>query len=205
MSEQTRSPTIGETWNNAITGALGSVNTAIPGSVVRYDASTQLADVQPLIPHSYEDEGGDRQIERKPVVPNCPVQFPTAGGFVITFPVAVGDTGLLVFSQASLDRWQSGDGSEVSDPGFDHRHNITDGIFIPGVRAAGAPRQTQPTDAIHVGVDGGTFQGVGLGAEIRAKISELITCVNSKAGGTPCTPLTDPVHQFESQTVKVTP
>src|SRR6266702_894931 len=103
-----RTPTLGEVIRDGIGSALESVHTAIPASVTKYDAATQKADVQPLVKMAYEDEDGNRQAVNLPVVTSCPVQFPGGAGLTIVFPIAVGDTGLLVFSEASLDKWLNG-------------------------------------------------------------------------------------------------
>lgn len=210
MSEQTRSPTWGEVINNAIQSALTSVNTAMPGGIVSYDPATQLAHVKPLIPQAYEDESGERQLQSYPVIPNCPVQFPTGGGMVIMWPLSAGDTGIIVCSQASLDRWISGLGGEVDDPGFDHRHSIADSFFIPGIVAAGAPRRTDPGNAICIGVDGGPFQGAGLGATLMSILTNFVAQYNlhqhtSAGASPPTTPVAVPLPNGESATVKVTP
>ncbi len=83
---------------------VSDLHTSLPGKVVKCDPSTQKADVQPLIKERYADENGARQARELPVIPAVPVQFPGAGGYRITFPVAVGDTGLIMFAEASLDK-----------------------------------------------------------------------------------------------------
>lgn len=151
-----RSPTLSEVFQTAIDSALDSVHTAIPAKVTRYNASKQQADVQPLIKQAYEDEFGDRQVASLPVVTNCPVQFPGGGGFTLIYPLSEGDTGLLVFSQASIDKWLSTGGTV--DPDIDHRHALTDGIFIPGVNPFSSPRSDGPSDKMIVGRDNNSVQ-----------------------------------------------
>ena len=58
------------------------------------------------------------------------MQFPGAGGYRITFPVAEGDTGLLLFAESSLDKWLVSGGTV--DPEDDRRHDLTDAVFLPG-------------------------------------------------------------------------
>lgn len=111
---------------------LRNVNTAIPGRVESYDATTQKANVQPLIKQAYTDESGYRVAEDLPVIPGVPVVFPGSGAYTITFPVAKGDTVLLIFSQASLDKWRKSGGKV--DPGDDSHHDLSDAIAIPGLR-----------------------------------------------------------------------
>lgn len=83
-----------------------------------------------------------------PVVSGVPVMFLTAGGFTFTVPIMEGETtGLLLFSDRSMDRWLSGSGQEVVDPELYTRSAMTDGVFIPGLLSFGnAMSSAPPTD-----------------------------------------------------------
>lgn len=137
MSNAEREPTLADAVRAFVSRCLGEVHTAIPGRVESYDATLQRVSIQPVIKEAFEDETGERVVARLPVIPGVPVQWPQGGGYFISFPLEVGDTGLLLFSQASLDVWLS-EGGEV-DPLDDRRFHLTDGIFIPGVRSFKAP------------------------------------------------------------------
>lgn len=204
MTETERTPTLGEVIEARIATELESMHTAIPGRVVKYDPATQKADVQPLVRSAYLDEDGLRQTASLPVVPSCPVAFPGGSGLVVTFPVAVGDFGLLIFAESSLDKWLAGSGGEV-DPQFDHRHHLSDAVFIPGVRPFGAARSTNPGNAVCIGVDGGAFQGAALG---HALVTWLNAHVHTSGGsGSPTSPPTIAAidADFVSASVKITP
>jgi hypothetical protein len=153
MTERNNTPTLASTIRGAIDARLVDVHTAMPARVETYDAATQKVSVQPLIRRGYVDERGDRATERLPVITEVPVVFPGAGGFRVTFPVQPGDTVLLVFSEASLDRWLVR-GGEV-DPDDDRRHALTDAIAIPGLRAFGQALASAPADVMTAGRDGG--------------------------------------------------
>ena len=129
------------------------IHTALPGKIVRYDSSAQKADVQPLIKDRYVDEAGALQVRTLPVIPAVPVQFPGAGGYRITFPVAEGDTGLLLFAESSLDKWRVSGGTV--DPEDDRRHDLTDAVFLPGLRDFGHALASAPTDRATFGKDDG--------------------------------------------------
>ena len=132
---------------------VADLHTALPGKIVRYDASTQKADVQLLIKERYNDESGATQARELPVIPAVPVQFPGAGGYRITFPVANNDTGLVIFSEASLDKWLVSGGTV--DPSDDRRHDLTDAVFLPGLRDFGHALASAPTDRATFGKDDG--------------------------------------------------
>jgi hypothetical protein len=142
-----------EVLGRALDARLEDLHVAMPAKVVRYDAAAQQVDVQPLVKGTYLDEQGNRVAESMPVVPCVPVLFPGAGGFRVTFPVTVGDTVLLVFSETSLDTWlQHGD--EV-DPADERRHHLSDAIAIPGLRDFAHALSSAPTDRMTAGYDTG--------------------------------------------------
>lgn len=187
MSNASRLPTLAEVIRSHVLANLSEMHIALPGRIESYDAATQKASVQPLLKLPFEDEEGARQVERLPVIPGVPVQFPQGGGYRLTFPVAAGDTGLLLFSEASLDVWLA-EGGEV-DPRDDRRSHLTDAIFLPGVRSFKTPitdaHETKLSlgkegglqlfidgDKIQLGAEVGT-QGAGLGDNIESYLLGL--------------------------------
>lgn len=58
--------------------------------------------------------------------------MPMGQGYSIKLPIAVGDTGYLIFSDRSLDAWLAGGGGIV-DPQDARHHDLTDAIFVPGL------------------------------------------------------------------------
>lgn len=217
MTDETqRTPNISETLRLTVDSALNDVHTSIPGVVVAYDKATQRAQVQATVMKSRLLEDGSRAVEKYPLVVGCPVQFPGGSGLVVTFPVRPGDFGMLMFSEASIDRWIVNDG-RIVDPDFDHRFDLTDGWFIPGIRPAKAARQTQPDDAVCIGVDGGDFQGAALGATLQTFLNGLraalvghthpyvnVATPAITGPGTFATPTLPTVPDVESDTVKIT-
>ncbi|MCH9834140.1 hypothetical protein K0U83_00680 [bacterium] len=132
---------------------VADLHTSLPGEIVRYDSSTQKADVRPLVKERYTDESGSTQARDLPVIPAVPVKFPGGGGYRMTFPMDPGDAGLIVFCEASLDKWLVSGGTV--DPADDRRHDLTDAVFIPGLRDFGHPLQSAPTDRATFGKDDG--------------------------------------------------
>lgn len=147
MSDDT-TPTLRGFVDSLVSRGLEGMRVSMPGRVEAYDATTQKADVQPLVKRRYTDAAGVEQVERLPVVPSVPVIFPGAGEYSITFPVDIGDVVLLVFADSSLDLWLAR-GGEV-DPEDTRSHALTDAVAIPGLRPFRSAIDGVPSDALVV-------------------------------------------------------
>ncbi|HUX71161.1 MAG TPA: Gp138 family membrane-puncturing spike protein [Cellulomonadaceae bacterium] len=211
---QIRNPTLAQAIDAHVRRALDELHTCLPGVVTDYDPATQRANVKPLVRHAYQDESDARQTESLSVVTGVPVQFMAAGGFMLTCPISTGrnglgpaTTGLLIFAEASLDRWLSGSGAEV-DPKIDHRHDLSDGVFVPGLRPFGAPLAGVPsdhavfgvpnglaihlrTDAIKLGSDAAT-EALVLGSTYRTQEDLVLTALNTLCAALAVEPLLGP-------------
>lgn len=133
------------------------IHTAIPGQVVNYDASKQIADVQPMVKDYYYSADGALRTRSFPVLPSVPVQFPRGGGYFVSFPLSVGDTGMLIFSELPIDRWRST--GQEAHPVNARRHGAGNAVFYPGL----TPRAKALTDD---GVDANLIVGKEGGAQI---------------------------------------
>jgi Phage protein Gp138 N-terminal domain len=110
--------------------------TSLPGRVEKYSASTQLADIKPLINDQLLTIDGDDQVAEVislPVIKNVPIMFPRGGPYAISFPLAVGDTVELHFSSRSLDLWKT-QGGEVN-PVSTRQHDLSDATAQLGLYA----------------------------------------------------------------------
>ncbi len=151
----TRGVTLQELLRRSVQGALAEAAIGcLPARVESYDASKQQVNVQILVYDFHRDETGALVPAPVPVINSIPVQFPAGGGYVLTFPIAVGDTGAIMFAARSLDRWLASSGDPV-DPELYHRFAPTDAVYLPGVYPFGAPRTSAPTDHAILGKDGG--------------------------------------------------
>lgn len=169
-----RSPTIAEVIRTAIESRLLDMHTSIPAKVVRYDAARCVVDAAPCVRAPETDEAGVTTYTALPVVTNVPVAFPQGGGFRLTFPIAIGDTVWLSFSEASLDRWMNF-GGEV-DPEDPRRFALSDAAAFPGVRAlAGSDA------AVAASEDGCVLELIGGGAKLRLKAGGTVEIGTSGA------------------------
>lgn len=77
---------------------------------------------------------------------DVPIVMPSAGGGMLSFPVAVGDTVLLVFSMRSIELWKRGDASEESIPTDSRHYNKNDAIAISGLYTSSTNLRPSTTD-----------------------------------------------------------
>lgn len=186
-----RSPSLASVLNTFKAQILADTRVSIPARVERYDSAKQLVDVKPLLKESYRAENGEEIIESLPVITNVPVVFPGAGGFRLTFPVAVGDTVLLVFADRSIDSWldQGGEASPLDE----RRHHLKDAIAIPGLHPNNAPWTDAGESVVTIGSDTGALDWVALATStkneitaLRNTVDALVTAFNGHTHATAC-------------------
>lgn len=129
MSSQT--PDLYEVIEEIHKHLVGCVFWAMPGIVTEYDATMQRVKVQPGVQLPFQDEEGNRLFDTLPIV-GAPVVFPGSGGASITYPISVGDTGLLIVSTLDMSRWMAT--GVVNRPGTFARGHLSDCVFLPGLR-----------------------------------------------------------------------
>lgn len=121
-----------------------SLYTALPAVVTAVTDfnGKQVVDVKPTIKRKYEDGTAE---DTAPIF-NVPVVFPAGGGGLFSFPMAVGDKVLLIFSMRDLDNWSIGDGSGATDAESARSHSNTDAIAIPGLFPGASNLSPSATD-----------------------------------------------------------
>lgn len=134
---KSNTPTLPGVIRAAIKAALIDVHTAIPGRVLSYDKTKQVATVQPIVRKD--------ATTKLPAIPGVSVMFLGNDTFSLTWPVKKGDTGWLMFAESSLDKWKTGGGDDV-DPGDDRRFDLSDAVFIPALRSQKRP---VPATGVH--------------------------------------------------------
>jgi len=124
---QNETPTLANVIQSAINTDRCNLNTALPASIVSYDASTQLAQVRPQFKRKFIT--GD--VVDTPIIHDVPVVMPRAGRAFISLPLKAGDQVLLVVAQRSLDAWKS-QGGCVDTSTENRKHDLSDCFAIPG-------------------------------------------------------------------------
>lgn len=126
-------PTEQELIARAIASALGDVYTAGPGIIQSYDPETQCADVLPAVKRALPTTSGDVAYEEIAVIPNVKVCFPRGGPFHITWPLAKGDSVLLVCCNYSINAWRVGNNAQTVLPGDLRTHAIGHAFAFPNL------------------------------------------------------------------------
>jgi hypothetical protein len=91
-----------------------------------------------------------------PQLQNVMVRMPHGKNYQNREPIAVGDTGIALFCDRSLDIWSNGDGSPV-DPNDSRSHDLNDAVFITGLDPF-ANAIDDDTDDYFLGNGNGTAQ-----------------------------------------------
>lgn len=141
-------------YREAVNGALAATWTSLPGIIESYDATKQTATVQPAVQGRITASDGTMMLVSLPLVTDVPVQFPSGGGFTLTFPVAKGDECLLVFASRGVDAWHALGG--VQQPTGSRRHALSDAFAIVGVRSVPRALSGVSTSAVQLRNDAGT-------------------------------------------------
>ena len=157
----------------AVKSQLNVTHTCIPGNIVEYDYELQKASVQPAIRKVYQtkDEQGNFLVRDMPIVNSVPVMFPGSGESYAYFPVNVGDSCLLVFSERSLDEWIN-QGGQVTplDP---RQFHLSDAIAIMGLNPFSNPLPIQNNEDFVISHAGSTVTIKGNG-EVDIKTASKI-------------------------------
>lgn len=117
----------------AMQGWQSTVWTAIVGFVTKFDPAKMTCEVQPTIQGQIRDEFGVTSWVTLPLLLDCPVVFPSGGGFTLTFPIKEGDECLVVFSSRCIDSWWQSGGVQVQAEM--RMHDLSDGFVIVGPRS----------------------------------------------------------------------
>lgn len=119
-----------EAFRLAFEGRQSAMWTAMPGIVTEVDLSKNTCSVQLAIQGTVENENGEKTQVNYPMLADVPIVWPRAGGFVLTFPLAVNDEVLVVFSSRCIDAWwQNGSVQRAMEA---RMHDLSDGFAIPG-------------------------------------------------------------------------
>lgn len=122
-----------EAMRLVLDGRQSCIWTAMPAIVQSVDLDAMTCEVQPAIQGTVENENGTTQSVNLPLLVDVPILFPSAGGFLVTLPMAEGDEVLVVFASRCIDSWWQSGG--VGRPMEARMHDLSDGFALPGPRS----------------------------------------------------------------------
>lgn len=117
----------------ALEGLQSNLWTACPGIIKAINWAHMTVSVQPAIQGIVSNEDGTTTSVNLPLLVDVPINFPSAGGFIITFPLAVNNEVLVVFASRCIDAWWQSGG--IQRPMEARMHDLSDGFAIPGPRS----------------------------------------------------------------------
>jgi hypothetical protein len=127
-------PNLEDVIREAIDSYSLRVHTALPGVIKEWDPDTQTASVLPAVQTAVRDLKGRHIFETLPLIYDVPVMFPRTLAGYMTFPIQVGDTGLLIFPELDPAQWLCSDpNAPPKSAGDQRRHDLSGAVFIPGL------------------------------------------------------------------------
>lgn len=124
-------------WVNA---KAADLHVAMPCVVVNKKTPNRV-DLQPLLMEKFKYAPAALPL---PVIQDALVCTPRGATWLINLPIAVGDTGLAVFTDRSIDVWSASAGVVPVDPVDTRRHDLSDAVFIPGLYPFTEPPVASP-------------------------------------------------------------
>lgn len=127
------------TLHTALLAQLGGwqakVWTALPVIVQSFDPIKQTCVVLPATQARVQDRNGTFKWVTINVISDCPVFTLGGGDFVVTFPIAPGDDGLMVIASRCIDGWWQSGGPNATQPPDLRMHDLSDGFVFVGPRS----------------------------------------------------------------------
>lgn len=163
--------TLSDAIQSAFDEVLKTVNTSIPGQVIKFDPSTQLAEVQIGIKRV------NKNSEQTAITPIIEVMVNFAGDdtFRIEHKIKTGTEGILIFSQRCIDSW-SDQGGIATNPIL-RFHDMSDAYFVPGIRSQANKLTNFVNDGIRI-TDGDNYFWLKDSGEGEVKVTNLNVVAN---------------------------
>lgn len=191
-----------------------SLQTALPGRVISYDATAQTADVQPLLKWADFLPGRTRSLFDLPVLPDVLVCMPRAGQLGVHLPLDAGDLVLLVFCSRSIASWRGqASAGTITDPGRVFTPTpLEAAVALPLMTHDSAPLGSSLAggDVIRIGSGSGLFERVAKAEATLDRLQAIVSGYNTHihpAGtpntGPPTVLLSTPVASVEADHVEV--
>ena len=178
-----RSTSLDQVVQLLIDKRMVDTHTAIPGTIVKWDATEQIADIRPDIKTPLElvdqtNTDGEPVFfdsEEMPVLVDVPVKFARAQSHFVSLPIAKGDRVLVIFCERDISTWYGDKTQKPVDPDDIATHNAGGAIAIAGLYPKSLKLSDVSTSTIRIGQDGGAWDFVALAQKVDDAISALKT------------------------------
>ena len=107
--------------------------TALPAIVTKVNASAGTLECNPTIQLRKVSPNGKVSWIDFPTLVDCPIVFPSGGGFTLTFPIAPDDEVLVIFASRCIDSWFASGKNGIQNEL--RMHDPSDGFAICGPRS----------------------------------------------------------------------
>lgn len=107
---------------------IHNIHTSQPCTVTSFNKDNQTVNVRPGVARDLKG-----QLTAIPILKGVPIAYPSGSDFSMTWPLKKGDTGIIVFSESSIDNWLENN-TPVVNPQDTRMHSYSDAMFIPGIR-----------------------------------------------------------------------
>lgn len=112
-----------------VDGRLLDVHTQLRGNVVSYDESAKTCEVQIGTKIAVPDGDGGFVYQAIPNLTHVPVAWPSAGGFLIHFPLSAGDSVFVTFDEQDSQLWETS--GNVCEPAWLERFGLSSALAHP--------------------------------------------------------------------------
>jgi phage baseplate assembly protein gpV len=112
-------------------GGQALIWTMLPGIIQSFNPTQMTCTVSPSIKAKLFTPDGLSSDVALPLLVDCPVQFPSGGGFTLTFPIKLGDECMIHFASRCIDNWWYLGG--VQAQAEMRMHDLSDGFIVPKV------------------------------------------------------------------------
>lgn len=110
-----------------------SINCVQIGTIQSFNAANQTATIKIAMKLVEKlDADGSKVLRDYPLLLECPVFILHGAGDAITFPIAAGDSCIILFNDRQIDQWLNF--GEGLPPEVGRTHNISDGIALVGLK-----------------------------------------------------------------------
>jgi hypothetical protein len=194
-----------ETQLLILDGRQSGIWTALPCIVTKVNLSAMTLEAQPAIQGVTYDQNNNPTYVNLPILGDVPIVFPSAGGFTLTLPIAVGNEVLVVFASRCIDAWWQQGGVQL--PIEMRMHDLSDGFAIPGpksqpkviggISSTGAQlRNDAGTTYIELSADGSIklVSPTGLTMTGNLSVTGTILATGEITGGPDAIPLSTHTH-----------